>query len=70
MNMLFTRNQPGFSIMEKYASTGHVSFVVPAPLSKQLTARIQRMAVQAFQAVDGSGLLGDFFGPEGRGTDS
>lgn len=47
---------------EKYASTGHVSFVVPAPLSKSLTTRIQRMAVQAFQAVDGAGLARvDFF---------
>jgi D-alanine-D-alanine ligase len=47
---------------EKYANTGHVSFVVPAPLSKAVTTRIQRMAVQAFQAVDGSGLARvDFF---------
>jgi len=47
---------------EKYANTGHVSFVVPAPLSKQVTTRIQKMAVQAFQAVDGSGLARvDFF---------
>ena len=47
---------------EKYADTGHVSFVVPAPLSKSVTTRIQKMAVQAFQAVDGSGLARvDFF---------
>jgi D-alanine-D-alanine ligase len=47
---------------EKYANTGHVSFVVPAPLSKTLTTKIQRMAVKAFQAVDGSGLARvDFF---------
>jgi D-alanine-D-alanine ligase len=47
---------------EKYANTGHVSFVVPAPLSKALTTKIQRMAIQAFQAVDGSGLARvDFF---------
>jgi len=47
---------------EKYASTGRVSFVVPAPLSKSITARIQRMAIQAFQAVDGAGLARvDFF---------
>jgi len=47
---------------EKYASTGNVSFVVPAPLSKAVTAKIQRMAIQAFQAVDGSGLARvDFF---------
>jgi D-alanine-D-alanine ligase len=47
---------------EKYASTGNVCFVVPAPLSKTITARIQRMAIQAFQAVDGAGLARvDFF---------
>ena len=47
---------------EKYASTGNVSFVVPAPLSKALTSRIRKMAVKAFQAVDGSGLARvDFF---------
>jgi D-alanine-D-alanine ligase len=47
---------------EKYASTGNVSFVVPAPLSKSLTTKLQKMAVQAFQAVDGSGLARvDFF---------
>ena len=47
---------------EKYANTGHVSFVVPAPLSKSLTTRIQKMAVQAFQAIDGAGLARvDFF---------
>ena len=47
---------------EKYTSTGHVQFVVPAPVSKSLTAKIQRLATQAFQAVDGSGLARvDFF---------
>jgi D-alanine-D-alanine ligase len=47
---------------EKYANTGHVSFVVPAPLSKSMTTRIQRMAIRAFQSVDGSGLARvDFF---------
>ena len=47
---------------EKYTSTGHVEFVVPAPVSKQLTAKIQGLAVQAFQSVDGSGLARvDFF---------
>jgi D-alanine-D-alanine ligase len=47
---------------EKYTSTGHVEFVVPAPVSKQLTAKIQRLAIQAFQSVDGSGLARvDFF---------
>ena len=47
---------------EKYASTGNVSFVVPAPLSKAMTTKIQRMAIRAFQSVDGSGLARvDFF---------
>lgn len=47
---------------EKYSSTGRVDFVVPAPLTKSQTAAIQRMAIQAFQAIDGSGLARvDFF---------
>ena len=47
---------------EKYASTGHVEFVVSAPLSKAVTARIQKMAIKAFQAIDGAGLARvDFF---------
>ncbi|HKS27332.1 MAG TPA: D-alanine--D-alanine ligase family protein [Pyrinomonadaceae bacterium] len=47
---------------EKYSSTGHVQFVVPAPLSKAQTERIRRMSIQAFKVVDGSGLARvDFF---------
>jgi D-alanine-D-alanine ligase len=47
---------------EKYAGTGHVRFEVPAPIPKGLTRRIQRMAVRAFQAIDGAGLARvDFF---------
>lgn len=47
---------------EKYSQTGHVDFVVPAPVSKAVMARIQRMAIQAFQAIDGAGLSRvDFF---------
>jgi D-alanine-D-alanine ligase len=47
---------------EKYSDTGHVEFVVPASLSKAAISRIQRMAVRAFQAVDGTGLARvDFF---------
>ena len=55
---------------EKYSNTGKVSFVVPAPLTKAMTARIQRMAIRAFQSVDGSGLARvDFFLPrDGRGV--
>ena len=47
---------------EKYESTGNVEFVVPAPVSKPLTAQIQKMAVGAFRAIDGAGLARvDFF---------
>jgi D-alanine-D-alanine ligase len=47
---------------EKYSNTGHVNFVVPAPVSKAMTTKIQRMAIRAFQAVDGAGLARvDFF---------
>ncbi len=47
---------------EKYSSTGHVEFVVPAALGKAQTARIQRMARAAFKAVDGAGFARvDFF---------
>ena len=47
---------------EKYTKTGHVDFVVPAPISKSLATRIQRLAIQAFQSIDGAGLARvDFF---------
>ena len=47
---------------EKYSSTGHVEFVVPAPIPPRLADRIRRMAVKAFKAVDGAGLARvDFF---------
>jgi D-alanine-D-alanine ligase len=47
---------------EKYSNTGHVEFVVPAPISKSLAARIRRMSVEAFKAIDGTGLARvDFF---------
>ena len=47
---------------EKYTNTGRVSFVVPAPLSKAMTTKIQRMAIKAFQSIDGAGLARvDFF---------
>lgn len=53
---------------EKYSSTGNVSFVVPAPLTKAMTARIQRMAIRAFQSIDGAGLARvDFFLPRNGG---
>jgi D-alanine-D-alanine ligase len=47
---------------EKYSSTGNVEFVVPAKVSKATVKGIQRMAVKAYQAIDGAGLSRvDFF---------
>ena len=53
---------------EKYTNTGRVSFVVPAPLTKSMTTKIQRMAISAFQSIDGAGLARvDFFLPRNGG---
>lgn len=47
---------------EKYSNTGHVDFVVPAPVTHATIKKIQRLALRAFKAVDGSGLSRvDFF---------
>ena len=47
---------------EKYSGTGNNEFVVPAPVSDELSNKIRRMAVTAFKAIDGSGLARvDFF---------
>jgi D-alanine-D-alanine ligase len=47
---------------EKYTGTGHVEFVVPAPLPKTLTERVRRLAVSAYKALDCAGLARvDFF---------
>jgi D-alanine-D-alanine ligase len=47
---------------EKYSGTGNVEFVVPARIPKATVRKIQQMAIQAFQAIDGSGLSRvDFF---------
>ena len=47
---------------EKYSSTGHVEFVVPAPIPARLSGRIREMAVRAFKSVDGAGFARvDFF---------
>jgi D-alanine-D-alanine ligase len=53
---------------EKYSSTGNVEFVVPARVSKAVMKKIQKMAVEAYKAIDGSGLSRvDFFlKPEGQ----
>jgi len=56
-------NSTGFlDYTEKYTTTGRVEFVVPAPIPKALATRIQKMAIAAFQSIDGSGLARvDFF---------
>jgi D-alanine-D-alanine ligase len=47
---------------EKYSGTGNNEFVVPAPISDELTAKIRQLAVTAFKSIDGSGLARvDFF---------
>lgn len=47
---------------EKYAGTGNNDFVVPSPVSDELTRKIQEMAIRAFKAIDGAGLARvDFF---------
>ena len=47
---------------EKYSGTGNNEFVVPAPLSDELSNKIRQMALTAFKAIDGSGLARvDFF---------
>ncbi len=53
---------------EKYSSTGRVEFIVPARVSKSVVKKIQKMAVEAYKAIDASGLSRvDFFlKPEGQ----
>lgn len=47
---------------EKYQGTGNNTFVVPSPIPKALIKKIQKYAVKAFKAIDGSGLARvDFF---------
>lgn len=47
---------------EKYAGTGNNEFVVPSPISPELTRSVQEMSVRAFKAIDGAGLARvDFF---------
>jgi len=47
---------------EKYGGTGNNEFTVPALISAELSDKIRKMAVNAFKAVDGSGLARvDFF---------
>lgn len=47
---------------EKYSGTGNNEFVVPSPISDELSLKIRKMAITAFKAIDGSGLARvDFF---------
>lgn len=54
---------------EKYFATGNNEFVVPAPVSEELSKKIRQMAITAFRAIDGSGLARvDFFLRNDTGT--
>lgn len=54
---------------EKYSGTGNNEFVVPAPLSGELSKKVRQMAIDAFKAVDASGLARvDFFLRKDSGT--
>ena len=55
-------NKKFLDYTEKYAATGNNEFVVPAPISEELTKKIQQMAITAFKAIDGTGFARvDFF---------
>lgn len=54
---------------EKYTGTGNNEFVVPAPLSEELADKVRTSAIDAFKAIDGSGLARvDFFLRKDTGT--
>ncbi len=56
------RDKAFLDYTEKYDGTGNNEFVVPAPVSSELSAKIQDLAGRAFKAVDGAGLARvDFF---------
>lgn len=47
---------------EKYSGTGNNEFVVPAPISDELSNKIRALAINAYKAIDASGLARvDFF---------
>jgi D-alanine-D-alanine ligase len=55
-------NKKFLDYTEKYAGTGNNEFIVPAPVSEELTKKIQQMSLTAFRAIDGSGFARvDFF---------
>ncbi len=56
------KNKAFLDYTEKYNGTGNNEFVVPAPVSAELAAKIQDLAVRAFKSIEGSGLARvDFF---------
>ena len=60
--VIYDKSAAFLDYTEKYTKTGHVEFVVPAPISKSLSTQIQKMAIDAFQSIDGAGLARvDFF---------
>lgn len=63
------KNKTFLDYTEKYSGTGNNEFVVPAPVSDELSTKIRQMAIRAFKAVDGSGLARvDFFLRKDIGT--
>ncbi len=51
-----------YDYQAKYVSDNGARLVIPAELCAEMTAEIQRLAIRAFQAIDGSGLARvDFF---------
>ena len=62
-------NKAFLDYTEKYSGTGNNEFVVPAPVSQELSDKIRAMAIKAFKAIDGSGLARvDFFLRSDTGT--
>jgi D-alanine-D-alanine ligase len=60
--IIHDENKKFLDYTEKYSGTGNNEFVVPAPISDELSGKIRELAVKAFAAIDGSGLARvDFF---------
>ena len=57
-----TEHAEFYDYKAKYVDPNGAKLMIPAPLTDEQTAEIQQLAVQAFQAIDGSGLArADFF---------
>ena len=57
-----TEHAEFYDYKAKYVNPNGAKLMIPAPLTDEQTAEIQQLAVQAFQAIDGSGLArADFF---------